>query len=152
MCDGEEPAIFESAWRTARVEHRCCECGCAIRKGERYRYVKGLWSGRWDSFSIHEACESLRTILERFDDCPIPFGQVLSAASYRDVMRDVAASDNGTMEDARLVGFALGVLWRVDERRYDWHEERLRGWRSKRTGAAVVRQVDSTASIGGGIV
>lgn len=56
-CDFEIPEWYSATWPVARKEHTCCECGAAIRKGERY----GSFSGKWDRdvtvYRQHVLCE-----------------------------------------------------------------------------------------------
>lgn len=53
----EIPKFFSCSWRNARKEHRCCECGKPIFKGERYGSFSGRWEDRFDSFKQHLECE-----------------------------------------------------------------------------------------------
>ena len=55
----EMPSAFNETWRTARKEHRCCECRSTIRAGERYRYVSGVWDGQGRSFKQCADCAEL---------------------------------------------------------------------------------------------
>lgn len=58
--EGDEPAVSVEAWRTAKREHRCCECGDTIKPGERYQHVRGLWEGKWDTFKTCSECVDTR--------------------------------------------------------------------------------------------
>lgn len=53
------PSAFNETYRTARKEHRCCECRSTIRAGERYRYVSGVWDGQGCSFKQCGDCAEL---------------------------------------------------------------------------------------------
>lgn len=48
MC--EEPSVFIQHDRKARKEHKCCECGKTIEKGETYVVSSGIWDGKPDRF------------------------------------------------------------------------------------------------------
>jgi ribosomal protein L37AE/L43A len=60
----DAPSAFRQVIRTARKEHKCCECGTSIKPREQYAYSSGVWDG--------EACD--------FKQCLICF-EVSSAAS-----------------------------------------------------------------------
>lgn len=44
----------------ARKQHRCCECGDIIKKGEEYQVASGCWDGSWDRFKTCAFCVKLR--------------------------------------------------------------------------------------------
>ena len=41
----EAPSAFRQLYRTARKEHKCCECRQPIVISERYLYSSGIWDG-----------------------------------------------------------------------------------------------------------
>lgn len=41
----EAPSVFRQITRTARKEHRCCECLRPILAGTKYTYSSGIWDG-----------------------------------------------------------------------------------------------------------
>jgi len=43
MCSCDMPKTCNVTFRTARKDHRCCECRRPIVKGERYEYTSGVW-------------------------------------------------------------------------------------------------------------
>ena len=47
-CDG--PSAFVQTERRARKEHSCYACQETIRRGDRYRYMSGVWDGRGASY------------------------------------------------------------------------------------------------------
>jgi hypothetical protein len=47
-CDCDAPDAFRQVMRTARIEHRCCECHATIQPGDPYEYSSGVWDGRGD--------------------------------------------------------------------------------------------------------
>lgn len=60
MSWGESPTAYRLVKRTARKEHRCCECRGVIKKGERYNYHSGVWEGDPQAFKVCVDCEGLR--------------------------------------------------------------------------------------------
>ena len=63
------PAVFGREERKARKEHKCCECGCPIKPGDKYQYSHGVWDGRWLSFKQCNDCCDLAeaALLSCFD-------------------------------------------------------------------------------------
>lgn len=57
---GEAPSVFSCEIRTARKEHRCCECHRTINIGDRYQMVKGIWDGKAGRFKTCHPCADLR--------------------------------------------------------------------------------------------
>lgn len=57
------PDVCAVHYRTARVEHICCECGATINPGEKYEQVNGCWDGRWDCFKTCTPCRNMRNDL-----------------------------------------------------------------------------------------
>ncbi|WP_210502033.1 hypothetical protein [Pantoea ananatis] len=41
----EVPSVFRQITRTARKEHKCCECHGVIFPGSNYIYSSGIWDG-----------------------------------------------------------------------------------------------------------
>lgn len=72
MC--EMPTLFNAKTRKARIEHKCCECGVVIAKGDSYRYSQGLWDGRFSSFkqclNCHEIMEAAAKTAYSEDESP----------------------------------------------------------------------------------
>jgi len=62
--DTEQPTLINETWRTARKPHICCECRRAIKPGERYQVISGLWEGEWSTYKTCESCADLRDALE----------------------------------------------------------------------------------------
>ena len=63
MCDcylENPPTFYDCRMPKGRKEHKCCECLCAIRKGEKHEYVAGVWSGEFSSFRTCEKCCEMR--------------------------------------------------------------------------------------------
>jgi hypothetical protein len=58
--DSESPEMFTRTTPRARKEHKCCECGDIIKRGEVYQYVKGRWDYRFDSYKTCRICAQIR--------------------------------------------------------------------------------------------
>lgn len=58
--DGAQAEVCTETYRTARKEHRCCECGGTIQPGAVYEYVRGLWDGYWSTFKTCLPCARIR--------------------------------------------------------------------------------------------
>lgn len=56
----EMPSCYTSAVRTARKDHKCCECRGVIQAGEKYHYYSGIWDGIARTFKTCEECNELR--------------------------------------------------------------------------------------------
>jgi len=54
MCD--MPEAFRQITRTARKEHKCCECRRKIPKGTKYTYSSGIWDGTASDFKQCLSC------------------------------------------------------------------------------------------------
>lgn len=57
---GDFPEFFSPKMVTARKDHVCCECGDAIKKGEKHEYVVGKWEGEFDYFRTCQTCKNIR--------------------------------------------------------------------------------------------
>lgn len=53
-------SVYSIEHPTARKEHVCCECGGAIKPGEKYQLFKGIWDGEAARFKTCTDCEALR--------------------------------------------------------------------------------------------
>lgn len=62
----EYPAFFSEAYRTARKEHKCIECGSKIFPGEKYYSYAGKWDDGLDSGKQHLLCLELCTTLNGY--------------------------------------------------------------------------------------
>lgn len=58
--EGDAASCHTESTRTARKEHRCCECREAILKGARYEYQSGIWDGEPSSFKTCLSCVEIR--------------------------------------------------------------------------------------------
>jgi hypothetical protein len=59
-CDYEQPEFYNKRFVTARKAHSCCECRGAIKPGDSYEYVSGLWGGYFDTFKTCKHCAWIR--------------------------------------------------------------------------------------------
>lgn len=64
-CDYDLPTVYNSVIRTARQDHKCCECRETIARGSEYEYVTALYDGRWSSFKTCMLCVRIRKDLFR---------------------------------------------------------------------------------------
>lgn len=107
MCfyyDDNYPAVYQETKPTARKDHRCSECGEAIRPGTTYDRIFGVWEGDAVTFKICPACYALReqvADIERSRGCA-------EDESYPPLgMLHESISDQGyTEEDFAAVGAA----------------------------------------------
>jgi hypothetical protein len=79
MCDCEGPRCHVETTRKARVEHRCCECGNAIGRGDQYEYFSGVWDYGPNNFKTCLLCaaERKRFVSELTGwDCAPCFGEL----------------------------------------------------------------------------
>lgn len=60
--DYDGPSVYREELRTAAKNHKCCECGREIVKGEKYRYHTGCWDGEWSVYKTCCDCESVREV------------------------------------------------------------------------------------------
>ena len=76
MCECDEgPSVFREKIVKARKEHKCCECGATINKGDEYEYTFGVWEGEASSFHTCEKCSDLRASLTELGFC-ITYGDL----------------------------------------------------------------------------
>lgn len=101
-CDCESPSFYHEQDRTARVEHKCCECRRVIAIGSRYTEVRGIWAREWSVFRTCPRCERVRVALWRDDKenrC-IPLGGLREALRQRIYDRHRWAKDWATFHDS----------------------------------------------------
>lgn len=86
MCYDAEPIeAFSQKQCKARRDHKCCECGRPIRRGDVYENVTGFDDDGPLSFKTCEACQRLREYVEaeEFEECGegvVPYGILIEAA------------------------------------------------------------------------
>lgn len=74
MCDDHADVWIETH-PAARKQYKCCECGKAITKGERYWKVESLFDGAWERHSTCLVCEAhWRIYAPENEGCITPFG------------------------------------------------------------------------------
>lgn len=53
-------SFFDEKVLLARKEHRCCECGDIINKGDKYEKVVGKWEGDFIEYKTCLVCKEIR--------------------------------------------------------------------------------------------
>ena len=86
MCNYPGPDVFDVVIRTARIEHKCCECRTAIQPRQKYEYVSGVWEGEWDHYKTCMNCAELRKMFKDDDGCYPPFLYLLEAYLEQDTL------------------------------------------------------------------
>lgn len=67
--DYEAPTFYRKTVPTARIKHRCEECGAMIRPGEKYESVSGMWDGDFGTFKTCQHCIGLREYVKAHVPC-----------------------------------------------------------------------------------
>ena len=78
MSDVDFPSVFSDEIRTARKEHKCCECPNPILPGQKYHLFKGCYEGKWSRYKTCMDCDEIWAELRnlyRDDECPA-FGEL----------------------------------------------------------------------------
>lgn len=106
MSNTEMPSVFSDKVRTARREHKCCECRRIIKIREKYHLFKGCWEGKWAEFKTCLECDDLRHELREFyyDDEGPPFGELDECAKEAGVEFPVVDLSAGTERVCRVCG------------------------------------------------
>ena len=75
----EYPQAFATKERTARKQHKCCECFDEINPGDKYQYSSGIWDGEAASYKQCLNCwwimQAVCAKIEYVDDAP-GFGEI----------------------------------------------------------------------------
>lgn len=58
--DVEPNDVHREVTRTARIGHKCTECGDAIEPGEKYEHVTLLNDGYWSTYKTCRLCLRIR--------------------------------------------------------------------------------------------
>lgn len=66
----EAPSVFRQITRTARKEHRCCECSGAINPGSNYIYSSGIWDGDPSDYKQCLICAEVAIAAAAISDDP----------------------------------------------------------------------------------
>ncbi len=107
-CDYEPASIVNIKIVTARKPHRCCECGCDIRLGERYENVWGIWDSP-ETYHTCSRCLAIREYVQAHVPCFCwAYSEMLEEA--RDTIREYAWQVPG-------MGMEVGRLWVAMRRR-----------------------------------
>jgi hypothetical protein len=64
------PSCWSTKIRTARREHRCCECDEQILPGTRYHYASGVWDGRPNNYKTCLLCLEIQAHFSKLCDSP----------------------------------------------------------------------------------
>ena len=67
--DCEMATCFTHITPTARFEHRCCECGGIIHRGEKYHRISGIWDNYPSRHKVCVDCEEIRDALNKTACC-----------------------------------------------------------------------------------
>jgi len=60
-CDVDDyPEFYVEEYPVARKEHKCCECGEMIKKGQKYQKAIGKWDGDFDTYKTCMTCLKIR--------------------------------------------------------------------------------------------
>ena len=65
--DGDGSEFSRNEIRTAKKEHKCCECKRTIIPGEKYEYTVGKWGGLIGVYKTCNDCLSVRKELFPYD-------------------------------------------------------------------------------------
>lgn len=91
--DTDPPAFLHETEQIARKEHKCCECGGPIQKGQLYRRVSGAWDRQAQTFKQCERCADLWDSLDDAGWCPY----------YGDMFETYRESLNGQYPDNHII-------------------------------------------------
>lgn len=69
FCDFDAPSMFNARIVTARKQHKCGECARLIDTGDRYEYVCGIWSGRFETYKTCARCIAVREYVTAHVPC-----------------------------------------------------------------------------------
>ena len=119
-CDidnGDEPTFYRSTRPVARKEYKCCECGGAIRRGERYERVNGVWDGGMSTFKTCLYCLHKLDIVSMIHPC---FGSCRVHGTLDQDLRELLKEFRYST-DARHVWITIGRI-SVEQSRYNAFE------------------------------
>jgi len=109
-----ERVVLESKCNTrpiARKEHRCCECGKTIKKGERYSYLGGLCR---DEYYYSQCFAMFKTCLK----CEKVWDEILKI--LHDNRNTDAIRVYGLLEEAIEYAYDMGYLTEEDPLVNEW--------------------------------
>lgn len=79
MCD-VSPSFIRWSLPTARLVHKCDECGLRIMPEEEYVAATGCWDGEVSTYKAHVLCDMLASQINRDDDGCRPLGALREVA------------------------------------------------------------------------
>lgn len=106
--DIEWPQAFQQLTRTAKKQHKCCECKLAINAGDKYEYSSGVWDGKPSSFKTCLSCVEIRDEYTASTGEPTAFGELGSTIHetfYREFGPREYSEQSGIALDRLMVFF-----------------------------------------------
>jgi hypothetical protein len=64
-CECVGPSCFTQKTVRARKAHTCAECGTAIRPGDAYQRITGIWDGSPGRYARHPECVAFHDAFEK---------------------------------------------------------------------------------------
>jgi ribosomal protein L37AE/L43A len=98
--DGPMPSFFNDVERKARKPHTCDECDGAIKPGQVYRYISGLWDGYISQYHICGPCAETIEAFAAAHDEERPSLQGLSYALEECIEEETIVGDEETLTEA----------------------------------------------------
>ncbi|TKI06225.1 hypothetical protein [Martelella alba] len=91
-CDIDAPSCFKEITRTARKQHKCCECRHPIMPGDKYVYYSGVWDGEPADFKRCLICDEVAKKFSEIHDCAVCFRGLRAEFSDYQEQSDTYAS------------------------------------------------------------
>ena len=68
-CDAEPFDIYRANLVKSRKDYKCDECGCEIKKGEKYEYASGFYADNqyWSTWRTCADCVEIRAALSEME-------------------------------------------------------------------------------------
>jgi hypothetical protein len=107
-CDYDGPQFLVVHYRTARKQHKCCECGHVIELGECYEHVVGKWEEQLSTFDTCELCTELRDALADYYSGCFTYGDL--SEEYLDYLQDKLPEQAGALHAAVFYKHRKGKL------------------------------------------
>lgn len=84
----EYAVMYECKTVVARKQHKCCECGIVIKKGDPYNSHSGLCDGKWFREKDCYECDDLRTSISSDTGYQISFCGLDEAVTEYETLKD----------------------------------------------------------------